>query len=328
MVRRLLGLLAAYAALLSIVLLAHPTPTAIFEWCHRLLLVGGSLVVGACVANERKWRSAFRLLLIMAGVVAVAAVLDSLRRGLGPAYPLGLNKNFAGDLLMMAILLTCVLASDLGLPKRLLPALRILLLLGLFATQSRGSMIALVAGLFMWAIKDRHLSWRTPLPYLLGLIMVASAVASLQASPDVNTPYGSIGSRLAFRKLAVASWHESPMLGQGLRFYELSSGGLQSNPHDLFWEALSESGVVGAAALCLLLVLSLIWLGQIDHRFAVAAVVLLTAKFVHGLFDIYWLAGSLSLPWIVAGMALALDRSGDSPEEAAEDAASAGSSGA
>ena len=50
---------------------------------------------------------------------------------------------------------------------------------------------------------------------------------------------------------------------------------------------------------------SLLGLGRLQGDLATAALCVVSARFVHGLFDIYWTGGTTPLPWIVAGMALA-----------------------
>jgi hypothetical protein len=313
--RRIIVLIACNQVVLLVVLAAHPTRAAILEWCHRLALLGGSAIVGAALVRQGRVRAALRLYLTLAALLAVASIVDSARRGFAPPYPLGLHKNFAGNLLMMGILLAYVVPRLVALPPRLLPPLRILLMLGLLSTQSRGSMVALFLGLLVWAVHDHRLRWTSPLPYVLSLLMLGFAYTSLTSGPGADTQFGSVNSRLVFQREAWTAFRQEPLFGKGLRFYRGASAGLQSNPHNVAFETLAESGVVGAAGLVVLMVGSLAVLRRLDHPLGVAALVMVSAKLAHGLFDIYWLAGSMSLPWIVAGMAL-----GYAPREQAPDA--------
>jgi hypothetical protein len=168
-------------------------------------------------------------------------------------------------------------------------------------------MVALFVGLLVWFWHNGRLSWRTPLPWVVGLLMVGFTITSLRSAPNAASKFGAVNSRLTFQHEALDAWRSDPIVGQGVRFYQTADSGLRSNPHNVVLETLAESGLVGSLGLVILMVGAVGWLRRLDHPLAVAALVLVAGKVGHGLFDIYWLAGSLSLPWIVVGMALGSD---------------------
>ena len=92
-------------------------------------------------------------------------------------------------------------------------------------------------------------------------------------------------------------------MGQGLRSYLDQNSQLQTSPHNIVYEALVESGIVGLAAFFLLQGGAVLVLRRAGSNLALAALALVVANLVHGLFDLYWVAGTLTLTWLVVGMA-------------------------
>ena len=114
--------LAVYLSCLLPTVIMHPYTAGYLEWLHRLVLVGGSLLVGAWIARERLTQTALRCLVLAACVVAVLAIENTVRRGLVPATPLQLNKNYIGALLgsILCLPLSSQVTSACGLGYRLL----------------------------------------------------------------------------------------------------------------------------------------------------------------------------------------------------------------
>ncbi len=299
--RRQLSIIAAFQGILLLAVLATPTKVAELEWLHRISLVAGALLIGAAISHQDKVRSALRLFIGAASVMALLSVEKSAATGFTSAYPLGFNKNFVGDLLMMAILVLLLLPERTGISPQGLFVIRLTLVAGLLATQSRGSMVALMVGLVILAWRDHLSFWRTPLPFLLGLLLVGYAVVTLTAPTTVPYASTAIGSRATYQRTAYQLWRHSMTFGVGLRYFITKK---LSVPGDLVIEVLTESGLVGAAALTLLLGGTVRHLRRLDSRLAFAALVVLAARVTHGLFDVYWIAGSQSFPWILIGMAV------------------------
>jgi hypothetical protein len=333
--RRILLTIAVYQLLMLVTVAAAPDARALFEWLHRASLLGGSFVVGAAVANLGRSRHAVSMFLLVGAVVAVVAVGTTLTNGFAPAYPLGMGKNHAGGLLAMALAVTFTGPRPLLPSRRLLGPLRMVLFAGILASQSRGAMTALVVGLVLWAVLARPKMLRSPL-LVLGALTVTMTMAvvvtlSIQAeSRQPDTPYSAISSRRIANEAAKAVWEEHPLFGAGLRYfrapgYQLNVPGLSGfniEVHNVVYSTLAESGLIGLVALTVLLGRAITILGRLRTELAASAIVLLSMKFVHGMVDIYWVAGTQTLPWLFVGLAVGTISRGREEEDAPSNSSS------
>jgi hypothetical protein len=239
----------------------------------------------------------------------VAACGFALTHGLTAAYPLGIQKNDAGLLLALAFLITVVAPDSAGLRARLVNPLRLIVVLGLLSTQSRGPMLAVIAVLAMQQFRS-HRSRR-------GFVIVVAAAVAMggvtlavtegqlhraQVNPTSAKFFG-IGAREATYKQALSLWSTHRLLGAGLRYFRDPTLAT-SEPHDVVIETLAESGVVGLLALSVLLMQAALALRRVPGELATLARYALVVQFIAGSFDIYWVAGRGSFPWVLVGMAL------------------------
>jgi O-antigen ligase len=186
--------------------------------------------------------------------------------------------------------------------------------LGVLAFQSRGAIIALVAGVLVTMARSPVIRRRTApaLVILVPLALFAFFSLDSQLERQQETGTSSITERDRYRDLAIDAWHASPMVGQGMRFFTSGRYALDSDPHNIIVASLSETGVVGLVALLGLLAFTLRVTWRLGSGLALAATAAVVARFTHGLFDVYWVAGTQLLPWILVGMALT-DRSERDP---------------
>jgi len=307
--RRLFFIFAAYEVVLVTTVIAHPSGRAVVEWMHRFLLLGGTVAVGAYLTREGLARRALRLFVLVTGFVAAAAIVDTLTRGLGPAYPFGLHKNYVGAVTAAALLLSFAIPQELRLGRRVVPPMQVLLLGGLLASQSRGAEFGLVAGALVVVVLHRGLRWSRAVLVMGPLVFVLAALsvnAEFSASAHLDSSrarFESFQIRRTAGGEALQLWRESPLVGQGLRSYLDQNSQLQTSPHNIVYEALVESGIVGLAAFFLLQGGAVLVLRRAGSNLALAALALVVANLVHGLFDLYWVAGTLTLTWLVVGMA-------------------------
>ncbi len=314
-----------YFLLLLLPLVANPTTRAVVEWGHRLLLVGGGLVIGATLVSLGQARQALKAFVWISVGVASIAILTSIFTGFQPVYPLGFSKNQTGGLLGGVLILVIVGAPYLGLSSAATAWSSLALALGLLATQSRGAMLALVVGVFYLAIR-RALPGKRKLVVLVpvALAIVTFSVFTLRAETVQDEGnFSSVRSRIEFQQEALEFWYIEPFLGQGIRYYleesvqfprpitdEEPEGGTP-HPHNVIVETLSESGIVGLFAFLFLVTGTLMVLGRRRSVLSLAAGAMVVMSVSHGLFDIYWLAGLQTVPWIIVGASAALD---DSPQ--------------
>lgn len=304
--RRVLGAVVAFQALLFLTVLASPTPASLFEWGHRLLLTGGSVVVGAALGGRGRTRVA------LGAFVVVSSVMGALTAGLWAAAGfaptvavLGFHKNFIGSMMMVSLVVSHLAPTSTGLSRPQLAVAKSLCVAGLLASQSRGAIVALLVALVVATLGSRDVRRRSAPLFVMLVPLALFAFFSIrsQVEQSANT-HSSITERARYREQGLDAWRDSPVLGQGMRFFEQGEHSLASDPHNVVVSSLSETGVVGLAALLGLLAVTVRVLWRLRTGLALAALAVVVARFTHGLFDIYWVAGTQALPWMVVGMAL------------------------
>lgn len=317
------GLVMLYLILLGITVASTPSSTAIFEWLHRGSMVIGAVFVGAAVTHFGLRQTALRLMLASGTILGVLAIGTGIANGGGPAYPLGMHKNAAGPMLVFVITLVTVAEVEFGLSRRLIAPARVIMILGMAATQSRGSIITLAAVTLLWFVIPKPaegITFRRPAPALIaGLFgMGVFAYTTLNEQVALDDRFSSVRSREIGNQIALAIWEQNRLFGAGLRYFRQRVGLAAYEPHNVFTSGLAESGLVGIGALCLLYggVLMLLW--RMRTPLAMAAGLLLVAKVVESQFGIFWVAGTQTIPWLVVGLALGVRDGTEEPRDYSE----------
>lgn len=304
--RRVLGAVVVFQALLFLTVLASPTPASVFEWGHRLFLTGGSVVVGAALGGRGRTRAA------LGAFVLVSSVMGALTAGLWAAAGfaptvavLGFHKNFIGSMMLVSLVVSHLAPASTGFSRPQLAVAKSLCVAGLLASQSRGAIVALLVALIVATLGSRDVRRRSA-PLFVMLVPLALfaffSIRSQVAQPADAT--SSVTERARYREQGLEAWRDSPILGQGMRFFQEGEFSLTSDPHNVVVSSLSETGVVGLAALLGLLGVTARVLWRLRTGLALAALAVVVARFTHGLFDVYWVAGTQALPWMIVGMAL------------------------
>ncbi len=316
--RSMLRVLWVYLLILAIPVAAVFSHRAVIEWGHRAFLVAGGILVGSAIAATGRTVAAVRTFLAASSVVAVAAIGDvagHLARGDGfaPAYPFGIQKNAAGFLLVAALLTLIILPRMVVFNRPMIRRASMgLLLLGVTACQARGAALTLVVVTVLWAIQEDRV--RLSVPTLIGgLLLVVITYAGVTAafrSDQQTSQFNSVNSRISTYNASLDLWRRDPLVGVGLKYWrnpdfagELAFG----EPHDLVVSALGETGVIGVAALGVLVVATISVLRRGRSSLATFAALILVAKVVASSVDIFWVAGTFTLAWIVVGLACAPD---------------------
>jgi hypothetical protein len=305
---------AIYLACLMPSVMINSSTRAYLEWVHRLVLVGGSLLIGGWIVREGLTKAALRWLAAVSCLVALAAIENTSVHGLGPASPFGWHKNFIGALL--AVVIVVVAAANDWLELRLrVQAFAILLLAGgLLASQSRGGILAAVAGLLVAYLVDPrgHSRRARTLALFVALGLSTFAFISVrdqlnQSQADRNT--NSIGVRFNVEKETRRIWRTSPDVGVGLKYFVTGDyGPSAAAPNNVVDNELAESGVIGLAGFVVLqgTLLGVAFRRKREHKLVAVGLGVVTGLLLHGQVDIYWIAGSASLPFVILGMALAV----------------------
>jgi hypothetical protein len=310
--RVVLGSFAFFLGTLAVTLAYNQSLRSDFEWFHRIALVAGAIFVGAWVVRAGLHRTALRALLAVTVVVSVAAVVDSVSSGFAPAYPLWYHKNFVGSITATVLLVLLAAPGEFRLPDRWLRLAGASTAAGLLASQSRGAMIAFAAGVLIWSFRRPVQSGRVYrrrailLLFAITLVFIAALSVRHQLQAEAHgTTINSLTQRADVAKTTRRLWMAHPYTGVGLRYFKTPAYAGYQPPNDLVDEALAEAGLLGLLGLVVFVVGSLVGLSRLQGDLATAALCVVASRFVHGMFDIYWSGGTTSLPWMIAGMALA-----------------------
>jgi polysaccharide biosynthesis protein PslJ len=305
-VRRALSVGALYITMLSLNILIVPHKSSVIELGHRAFLVIGSLIVGSAIANRGRTVLALRCFLAAATGFGVAAVVTTLGDNYMPAYVFGYHKNFVGPLLMMALLVSVAAASTVQLPRYVLNVTRICMSLGLVATQSRAAIIGGGCAFIIWAIRSGRLL--RYLPVLTVVLGAATYFVSLTVQRDTadksNYQFNTVGSRVKVYEIALKLWRDHPIFGYGVRWFR-DPAAPTTEPHSSLVATLSETGVWGLVSILLLFGLTMLLLYKRGGALPLAAFAVLAARLVESQLAIFWVAGTMTLPWLLAGLAMA-----------------------
>ncbi|MEY2420233.1 MAG: hypothetical protein QOI95_300 [Acidimicrobiaceae bacterium] len=312
--QRALLALGAYELLLGMPVLAHPTGRALFEWGHRAVLIGGSLIVGAALVRMGSFRFGLRLFILGSAAVSVNAIIQTLGNGFEPAYPFGMQKNSAGNILAFAVLLVVLAGFETGIRPVLLIPTRLLLIGGLLATQSRGSMLAVIVGVALWILRGVNHRRSSTAAVLVALVALGTTVVlindreSQAARSDPSAAkFLPDAQRRTLNESGLNEWRAEPIAGAGLRyFYAPNRGG---EPHNLLVAGLAETGIIGIAALLVLIRGTFAALTSLRSPIATVARLAILVRMLTGFVDIFWVAGRMTLPWVLVGAAIAIDHS-------------------
>lgn len=318
--------IAVYLVCLLPTLLLNSALRGYLEWLHRLVLLGGSLLVGAWIAREGKIRPALRWLTFVACIVAIATALNAVRHGWTHSAPFGMNKNFVGSMLSAVVIVVFIAREDLALKTRWWTGAACIIGGGVIASHSRGGALGASVGLFLAFLLQSRLH-RTGTKVLAVLIaaglavFVYTSVRQQENASQTVVNNSSIGVRGNVEKATRQVWHTSPIYGVGLKYFNTYNYGLFAQAaNNVVDNELAESGVIGLAGFVVLqgAVLSAGFRRGREEQLAAAGFGAVIGLLAHGMVDIYWTAGTVTLPFILMGMGLARDPSNQIRQPARE----------
>lgn len=230
-------------------------------------------------------------LIVLAGYVLLqAAGLDwlNLRNPGGdkPPYPIGSlgNSNFAGGYLGLGLPLLIYLSvkGGRGGGRDFWMAAAGLCVLALWLTQSRGGMIAAACALGAMGLVYRDMVPRAARGFV-GAVVLAGVISAVlivwhPGSDELPGPLADMAvfqtktleARTAYWQTAIEMFKERPLIGQGPdlfytlypRYRSAEDGAkvallIPDEPHNIFLQHLAYSGLLGAGAYALVIVLAL-----------------------------------------------------------------------
>jgi hypothetical protein len=306
--RRVLAGLGLYMTLLAVTIVSHPTQRAMTEWVHRLVLFGGAVLIGAAIAHRGQIKSSLRAVTYAATLVALAAIVDTLTHGLAPAFPLGLHKNAAGPMLAMVAILLIAAPWHTGIRPSILRHLRVIIIAGVFATQSRGAGLGLVVVISIYALRHKRARQRAPIFFMIiALVLIVVSALTLKDQQENNPKFNGVDLRSTTIDAAIDDvWVHHPLTGGGLKYFAGTfnqAGGAEQ----IFVAELAEAGVIGLLGLLFLLANTWIVLQPRRDPIGEAAFLVFTLEVLYALTAIFWVAGTLTLPMLIVGLAVGSD---------------------
>jgi len=309
--RKLLWLTAVYQVATLFTVVANPYSQNTIEWFHAWLLTGGALVVGWTIGREGHARAGLSLVLIGSVFLAVICIGQGmsgyLRGDFGavfPSWPFPMHKNFAGCLLGVAAALAYARPAWMGWPKPWSLAAFWICVVGILATQSRQSLVALALVLIVLVLKrdpHRRRSKVILVTVVPALALVGTLVRDQLAS---GNQFNSANQRLNWFADSVVVWSQQPWVGAGLRWWYTDRFPFAFQPPNAEMEVLSSTGVIGLAAFLVLMLGALVVLWKMDPVYGTAAFAVLGSRFVQGQLDLFWVAVQTSIPFVIVGICL------------------------
>jgi hypothetical protein len=244
--------------------------------------------------------------------VASAAIYDCLTHGFRAATPLALNKNFIGSLFAAVIVVLLAAAPMLHVAPWMRGVAVLLVGGGLIASQSRGAELGAVLGVLVAFVLDLG-AHRMRAKIAAGVVTVALAIVAAISIRDQLTlskadlSNSSAGVRFNVEEVTRKIWRTSPFVGVGLRYYLTGNFGQYAYaPNNVIDNELAESGLIGLAGFVIFQV-AVMWAGirRRTSPLVAAAVGVIAGQLLHGMVDIYWSAGVVTLPFLILGIALA-----------------------
>ncbi|KYH43067.1 O-antigen ligase [Branchiibius sp. NY16-3462-2] len=313
--RALLWLCVGYQAALTITLIATPYRANFIEWGHELMLSAGALVVGWTLAASGRATAACKVLLTCGVLIAVGVIGQGLvqfsRGDYSAVYlagPFPMHKNLSGTILAFLALLAYARPMWLPIKTNVLRLTFTVLVIGLLFTQARQAIVALMAGILV-------LLWMRPKEQRRSTVIVVLAIpvaafiwwATQQQLADPSD-FSSANIRISSWNTSIQIWQLNPWFGQGLRWwYRPDFPGIIAPPNG-FTEMLTSAGIIGVAAYVLLFAGALWVLAQVPRRYSALAIAVLVAHLLRGQLDMFWLAVTASLPWLLVGICLGAQR--------------------
>jgi hypothetical protein len=307
--RRLLWLNLLYQFATLFTVIVNPFAANTVEWFHAWMLVSGALIVGWALGRGGYARPALLLLIAGSCVIAagtfVAAVVQYAHGHFGPVYPswpFPMQKNFAGTVMAFAAVIAYVNPVWMAWSTRWVRLSFALLCVGIVMTQSRQAIVGFIVAILVIALRKAgggHSRWVLVLS-IPGIWLVIAMVLDQLSS---NNQFNSTHQRLEWLREMYAWFKLSPVFGHGLRFW-YEGGWANFQPPQAEIEVVTESGLVGLAAFVAMWVGVLVVLWRVAPQYGTLAFAIMLSRIVQGQFDIFWVATSVSLPFVIVGICL------------------------
>jgi hypothetical protein len=299
-----------YQAVLIVIVVANPNRYDIVEWFHRFSYLGGSVLVGWVVASAGRAGQSLRLYLWGSSLLSLWAIENTVTHGFLPAQSGVYQKNSIGAVLWVAILVAQVRPQWARLPRVETRIIEVVCILGLLASQSRQAAISLILAIGVATLLNPDVRRQSKLLLLACVPLIVALYYSFSLAAKNNPKFNSISARFSQIDAATHVWHTSPVLGLGMRFYNLPQYVYVTAPPNVIIDNLASTGIVGSIAFFYLIFMTMRTMNRLPRTLGTLGLVVLLGHYVDGLFDIFWVGASMIPPFLIAGLSLGMaDRS-------------------
>ena len=161
-------------------------------------------------------------------------------------------------------------------------------------------MVAVATGLLL----NSHVRGRFKTLIFIGVPALALVYYSISLAFQNNPEFNSVAIRFSQISAAIHVWHNSPVLGLGMRFYNLPQYVYVTAPPNSLVDNLASTGVIGSLAFVFLVIVTMRAMNGVPRIYGTLGLAILLGHYVDGLFDTFWI-GALSIPpFVIAGMSL------------------------
>jgi len=309
--RNLLWLSALYQFATLFTVFANPYRANVIEWFHAWMLISGALIVGWTIGRRGLAKLGLTLFLVPATALAVIVIVQGVVQFAGgdfsavyPSWPFGMHKNFAGCILGFAAITAYARPTWMGWSRGWALMVFWLTALGLLFTQSRQAIVGLGIALLVVAFRRGELQKRSRAILLVIVPILTLVVTLVQDQVESGNEFNSFFSRVKWFEDSVEIWSQSPLVGHGLRYWNQGRVGLEFQPPNAELEVIASAGIIGLVAFLILSIGAVIVLWRVDPAYGTLAAALVLSRLVQGQFDIFWVAGQVSVPYMLVGVCL------------------------
>lgn len=305
-VRALLGLLCFYEATTLLNVIYNPYRANLIEWVHEAFLVGGSLVIGWVVSARGRAGVATAAFLVGSCVIALWAMAWTLTHHLTAAYlPLGMQKNYIGDMLCFAFLVAFARPDWISARvARRTTVIWATCAAGMLASQSKQAILSAVVGVGILTLRNLELRRHAKAIVAVSIPMVIVAAVIVDEKLRSSNKFNSVHQRLTWLSQSLQIWHLSPWFGIGLRWWYTNRVPFAFQPPNGEAEVLTSAGLVGLVGFLVLLIGSILVLRRVPRRYGTLALAVVVARVLQGQLDVFWVTAQGSIPWLIAGLCL------------------------
>ncbi len=295
-----------FQAVLILVVVAHPFRDNIIEWFHRWSYLGGSALVGWVIATNGRTRQALRLFLAGSSILALITMEHAVALHFQPAQWGVYQKNGIGAIMWIAVFVAQINPPWTGIGRTEARINKYLCLGGLLASQSRQSIILLILAVAVSVLINPELRRRSRLMMLAALPVMVALYFSFSIAARNNPRFNSVAVRVDQLGAAMHVFRLSPLLGEGMRFYNLPQFISVTAPPNVVVDNLASTGIVGSLAFLFMVFVTMRTMIRLPYVYGTLGLVVLGGHYVDGLFDIFWIGASNIGPIILAGISLGI----------------------